>query len=106
LRARRFSKIKGKVQDKHRKKKHHPQPRKGEAKPPSCSPEGESEKFIPDGKPLTLDFRPLTFDLRPNSTYHRMQILANSSEEMRWYKKVFRKEIRIIRIIISEINCF
>ena len=81
-------------------------PNPAKEKPPSYSPEGESEKwkrksekFIPDGKPLT-------FDLRPNSTYHRMQLLANSSEEMRWYKKVFRKEIRIIRIIISEINCF
>ena len=84
-------------------------------KPPPTPPRGRVksekwkriiEKFIPDGKPLTLDFRPLTFDFWPDCAYHRMQILANSSEEMRWYKKVFRKEIRIIRIIISEINCF
>ena len=81
-------------------------PNPAKEKPPSYSPEGESEKwkrksekFIPDGKPLTLDFRPLTFDFWPDCAYHRMQFLANSSEEMRWYKKVFRKEIRIIRII-------
>ena len=83
-------------------------PNPAKEKPPPTPPRGrmKSEKFIPDGKPLTLDFRPLTFDFWPDCAYHRMQILAISSEEMSWYKKVFRKEIRIIRIIISEINCF